>query len=821
MTNAGWATLGIIPSMQGFQGRLTAGVAGPMAAAGKSGGAKFGQAAGVEAGARFRSGWAEKMKGFAPFAGIAVGALAVDFFSDAISGASDLAESGNKMQAIFGDAQNEVAKFASTASDALGQTELQARDAASTFGTFGKAAGLTGGALASFSTDLTGLATDLASFYNTDVSTAIESIGAALRGESEPIRQYGILLDDATLRAQALKLGLVETTKEALSPANKVLAANAEIMRQSADAQGDFAKTSDGLANQQRILNARWQEMKTTVGGELLPVVTGFVTFLADDAIPALSAAGGMAKDAGEAIGSLPTPVKAAAGAFLALRVASAAGITSATLSGYRGAAGALESMRLRAMLAGDAFRTSRAGVMEFNGNVGRIVAPVGRARAALDGLAAGAAGVGGSFRRGISGAVSMLGGPWGIALAGATAAAVHFWQENQEARARVEALTDSLDKQTGALTKNTRELAFKTLQESGALGAARDLGLNLSIVTDAALGNADALRIVTGTLADLRAEQDAALSGNGRARGFEILSNADIQNIGKVRDAISGQNAELTEARQSQRDYSEVMRDSGEASETAARQTRTYADRVAAARDAVMSLFNAENKRRLAAVQSKRDELALIETMRAAEREAREGKKTLDENTKAGRANWNALLDLADQWNQSKGSVTNARGAYERMREQFIKVAEEMGATDGKAKRLADRFLKIPKNVRTKFTTDGMDAALEKLRAAKTLIQSFDGSAVRINGTYGGRYTARATGGPVMGGSTYLVGERGPEIFTTRNSGTIVPNHQISRTTNNTQSVNIERLVVQDWRDTQRQLQELERRQAGGGVSF
>jgi hypothetical protein len=117
---------------------------------------------------------------------------------------------------------------------------------------------------------------------------AIQAIGAALRGEAEPIRRYGILLNDATLKNEALALGLIKTTKEALSPANKVLAAQAAIYKQTADAQGDFARTSDGLANSQRILAANIEDVKITLGESLLPVALKFSDFLKKNLVPAL-----------------------------------------------------------------------------------------------------------------------------------------------------------------------------------------------------------------------------------------------------------------------------------------------------------------------------------------------------------------------------------------------------------------------------------------------------------------------------------------------------------------------------------------------------
>jgi hypothetical protein len=206
----------------------------------------------------------------------------------AVNAASDLEESMSKNNVIFGDAASAVSSFADEAARALGQSKTQALAAASTFGTFGKAAGLAGQELATFSTDFVTLASDLASFNNTTPEDAINAIGAALRGESEPLRRYGVLLNDATLKAAALELGIYDGTG-ALTAQQKVLAAQKVIYEQTTDAQGDFARTSDGLANQQRILAAQVENLQAKFGELLLPVFKRVVQYINDNVLPALT----------------------------------------------------------------------------------------------------------------------------------------------------------------------------------------------------------------------------------------------------------------------------------------------------------------------------------------------------------------------------------------------------------------------------------------------------------------------------------------------------------------------------------------------------
>ena len=204
----------------------------------------------------------------------------IRFTKQTIDAASDLNETVSKSQQIFGDASKAVEDFASNSAKQFGQSKQQAIDAAASFGVFGKAAGLTGEDLSTFSTDLVALSADLASFGNTTPEEAALALGAALRGEAEPIRRFGVLLDDATLKQEALAMGLIKTTKGALTPQQKVLAANAVILKQTADAQGDFARTSDGVANQQRILEASFKDLQTEMGQKLLPTFNSALTSL-------------------------------------------------------------------------------------------------------------------------------------------------------------------------------------------------------------------------------------------------------------------------------------------------------------------------------------------------------------------------------------------------------------------------------------------------------------------------------------------------------------------------------------------------------------
>jgi hypothetical protein len=205
----------------------------------------------------------------------AVGGLSLAFgtvqsvLGPAIKAASNMEESLSKVNVVFGKGARDVEKFADSAAKNLGQSKQAVLEAAGVFGTFGKAAGLAGTDLAVFSNDFTQLATDLASFNNTTPEEAVQAIGAALRGESEPLRRYGVLLNDATLKQEAMTLGIYDG-KGALTSQQKILAAQSAIFKQTGDAQGDFMRTSDGLANSTRTLSATFENLKAKFGAAFL-----------------------------------------------------------------------------------------------------------------------------------------------------------------------------------------------------------------------------------------------------------------------------------------------------------------------------------------------------------------------------------------------------------------------------------------------------------------------------------------------------------------------------------------------------------------------
>lgn len=713
--NVGFATLGVIPSVKGMRAELDKQTRGDFAAVGTKRGRELGDAAGRSAATSFKSRFGAVSREIAaPIAAGIAGAGVFEFFKGAIDGASDLAETVSKARVIFGEASKDVEKFAGDSTKNILLTKQAAIDASATFGVFGKSAGLTGASLSNFATRLTGLASDLSSFSNTTTEEAITAIGAALRGESEPIRAYGVLLDDASLRQEAFRQGLITTTKNALTPQQRVLAAYNLILAQTKDAQGDAARTQDGFANSSRIFKKELSELQTELGTKFLPALTKGVQFLSNDALPAFESTGGVVADSARAFNSLPTPIKAATAALVAFRAAQALGAGGATSAALASASSATDSLRLRTMLAADAYRNLRAGQLTITNGSGQFVGGVGRMNAALGALRVGASGAGAGLRRGLGSLTGLVGGPWGAAFIGGTAILSAFWKEQQKAKAFVDELTNSLDQQTGAITDQARKNVVQSLFDEKVLQNAKSFGLNLEAVTNAALGNKDAI-------AQVRSELDRYVAGFEDDRTIQLKAGEAAERLfGKitgVTGSIAKARQEILLKNEAEGKSAKATDDAATATDGAKRSVDGYATALTTAKNAVQELINRENARRTANLKDRKDAVALQQSLADAREEAGKGRDTLDISSQAGRDNVNALLDLANQWNSTSKTITEKRGAYDKFRQQFVDIATAMGASKTKANELANQLLGMPKSTPVGVTTPGMDKALADLK--------------------------------------------------------------------------------------------------------
>lgn len=188
--------------------------------------------------------------------------------------ASDYEENLNKLDVAFGDQSDSVKAWSNNARDAFGLSKVQATDAASAFGALGKGIGLTESEAAEMSTTLAGLSADLGSYFNVGVAESSKALEGIFTGESEALKKFGVVMTDTNLQQFAEDQGLV--WKE-LDQTEKTMLRYQYVLAKTKDAQGDFARTNDGTANSTKIFQASLQDLGTTIGTTLLPIITPII----------------------------------------------------------------------------------------------------------------------------------------------------------------------------------------------------------------------------------------------------------------------------------------------------------------------------------------------------------------------------------------------------------------------------------------------------------------------------------------------------------------------------------------------------------------
>lgn len=226
----------------------------------------------------------------------------VDFGRQSIETASDLAEVQNVVDTAFGESKQKMEDFADTAVKTYGISKLTAKQTGSNFMAMAAGMGLANDSASDMAMALTGLSADMASFYNVGQDVASTALKSIFTGETETLKQFGIVMTDANLQAYALSKGITKSTVD-MSQAEKVQLRYNYVMSQTALAQGDFAKTSDSWANQTRILSEQWKEFGATIGTVLMNVLLPAVKAINSVLSQLISLAQGAARSLSEAFG--------------------------------------------------------------------------------------------------------------------------------------------------------------------------------------------------------------------------------------------------------------------------------------------------------------------------------------------------------------------------------------------------------------------------------------------------------------------------------------------------------------------------------------
>lgn len=208
-----------------------------------------------------------------------------DFMGSCLKLGSDLTEVQNVVDTAFPSMSNQADAFAKSAMESFGLSEIMAKKFMGTFGAMSNSFGFTEKEALEMSETLTGLAGDVASFYNLDPTEAYTKIKSVFTGETETLKDLGVVMTQAALDQYALANGYGKTTAK-MSEQEKVALRYAFVQDQLSMATGDFIKTQDSWANQTRIMSLRFQSLKASLGKGFIavfkPIIKGINWVLAN-----------------------------------------------------------------------------------------------------------------------------------------------------------------------------------------------------------------------------------------------------------------------------------------------------------------------------------------------------------------------------------------------------------------------------------------------------------------------------------------------------------------------------------------------------------
>ena len=402
------------------------------------------------------------------------------------------------------------------------------------------------------------------------------------------------------------------------------------------------------------------------------------------------------------------------------------------------------------------------AGAIGLFGGAALIAIPkIAAFKAAVAGLEAGALKTAGTRLTGMAG---LLAGPWGLAIAGGITALGYFAAKHGETLKGIDEVTASLNAQTGEITENTRQWAIKSLQDQGALTFATALGLNLEQLTDAALGNADALAGVTSQLAGIPDDALGTQIMIDKVRESLGITNDTVEaGVGAwnlQKDAMGGATDATGKAGEAQEGTTQAWADGADAAGDLTEEAKTLGEQMADLAESYLSQRDAERAVR----SSLRD---IREALKDYRKEHDGLKGAFRDGSKSGDEFADMLDSLAEAY-QADLEAAEKNGASQRelkktYRESFdelVKMAEKLGMTTGEAKLYAQTVLGLPSDY-TFQIHDNTSESKRHLTELQTAIDTLHGAelAIRVREIHvqeqlagreenGGIVTARADGG-------------------------------------------------------------------------
>jgi TP901 family phage tail tape measure protein len=314
-----------------------------------------------------------------------------------------------------------------------------------------------------------------------------------------------------------------------------------------------------------------------------------------------------------------------------------------------------------------------------------------------------------------------------GLALTAATVVFGAFAKETAESKQKVQELRDTLDQATGAITGNTRAYVANDLAQSGLAQKAKDLGLNLSTVTDAALGNKGAL---DGLVTQLTAVADANIIAGSGVQSGVVRYNEQGQAAKDLIKELTGMNTRLTDAQGKQKLAAEGAQEHKTAQQLAADAVKKSNESFREQTQTLDELITAMHRASGLALGLSESEIKYKDTLATALKPLKAKEKGLNLNTEAGRKNQSALNDLAKAANDQtdamlksgKANIDVAKTA-EQSRKDFVRAAVQMGVNKQRAEAMARSLIDIPNVTReAKLNANKKDLDTKLAAAQKAL---------------------------------------------------------------------------------------------------
>lgn len=728
--------------------------------AGERAGAEFGKAAG--------GGIKKAAVGVASaVAGMFAVEQAASWLRGAKDAASDLNETTSKTAVIFGSSVKAMEQWGDSAARSVGLSKQAALESAASFGDMFLQLGVGQSEAVKMSKAVVGLAADFGSLSNKDTADVLERIAGGFRGEYDAIQALVPNLSAARVEKEALAMTGAKNA-DALTAQQKATAYLAILQKDGARAMGDFARTADGAANSEKIATALLQDQAAAIGQKLLPAWSAFLGFLNNSAIPALSGvADGLGAffsvigpgvstigDLARAFGQLPAPIQATMVAVAAARVAG----------------GHMDFLTTR-------LTAARAGATSFSKDFGQALAFAGQASQRAGGGFAGAAaglrtftgtaGVGsaamGALKASAGGLVSLLGGPWGIALGAAAAAVGWLVSKHQEAAEAtrkheefVKSLAGTLSESTGAVTKQTLEMHAQQAVSSGLAKSMLEIGVSSETLGQALGGNADSYTLIRDRIDEVIKRREALAAAAATDAG---IPDADVDGLKRLREQLDQQRGATGAAKEEWQRGKDVLDGLTKASDKATTATKSKADADRAAKEAA----DAHRK----AMKEQADAIDAYASKQAGARQAQasyraalaeavkeqanlsgamlKGGGDFDLSTEKGRKAQEMYIGIATAAREAaKGSLDQghstkyASDQISAARAQLVKHLTDLGMNSAAARKFADDMKvsrqtvdvysqsvgKIPAAKATKVTTPNIEVATTKVAKfiAKTL---------------------------------------------------------------------------------------------------